>query len=118
DIRSKTTVCANRFGTAVRLADFQASAYGPAGVFGSATVQHARSVRACPGRGDATYVFDMRATKFVSLGSTDRKVGLFAEFFHLFNTANFCGSYTGNARSATFRQPTGFIPGIGYPRQA
>src|SRR4029450_8032851 len=79
EIRSKTTVCANRFGTAVRLADFQASAYGPAGVFGSATVHHARSVRACPGRGDATYVSDMRATKFVSLGSTDRKVGLFAE---------------------------------------
>ena len=70
------------------------------------------------GRGDATYVFDMRATKFVSLGSTDRRVGLFAEFFNLFNTVNFGGSYTGNARSATFRQPTGFIPGIGYPRQA
>ena len=49
DIRSKTTVCASRFGTAVRLADFQASAYGPAGVFGSATVHHARSVRACAG---------------------------------------------------------------------
>jgi hypothetical protein len=70
------------------------------------------------GRGDATYVFDMRATKFVSLGSADRKVGLFGEFFNLFNTVNFGGSYTGNARSATFRQPTGFIPGIGYPRQA
>ena len=70
------------------------------------------------GRGDATYVFDLRATKFVSLGSTDRKVGLFAEFFNVFNTVNFGGSYTGNARSATFRQPTGFIPGIGYPRQA
>src|SRR5262249_3206526 len=49
DIRSKTTVCANRFGTAVRLADCQASAYGPAGVFGSATVHQARSVRACTG---------------------------------------------------------------------
>jgi len=35
DVRSKTTGCANRFGTAVRLADFQTSAYGPAGVFGS-----------------------------------------------------------------------------------
>jgi hypothetical protein len=70
------------------------------------------------GRGDATYVFDMRATKFLSLGSSDRKVGLFAEFFNLFNTANFGGSFTGNARSATFRQATGFVPGIGYPRQA
>jgi hypothetical protein len=68
-------------------------------------------------RGDRTTVIDMRATKFVSLGSADRKIGLFAEFFNLLNTNNFGGSYTGNARSATFRQPTGFIPGIGYPRQ-
>ncbi len=60
----------------------------------------------------------LRATKFLSLGSADRKVGLFAEFFNLFNTVNFGGSYTGNSRSATFRQPTGFLPGIGYPRQA
>ena len=26
-------------------------------------------------------------------------------------------SYSGNASSVKFRQPTGFIPGIGYPRQ-
>ena len=68
-------------------------------------------------RGDNTKVVDMRATKFVSLGSADRKLGLFAEFFNLLNTNNFGSAYTGNSRSATFRQPTGFIPGIGYPRQ-
>jgi len=33
------------------------------------------------------------------------------------NTANFGASYSGNASSVYFRQPTGFIPGIGYPRQ-
>jgi hypothetical protein len=47
----------------------------------------------------------------------DNRIGLFAEFFNLLNTVNFGNSYTGNGRSATFQQPTGFIPGIGYPRQ-
>ncbi len=32
-------------------------------------------------------------------------------------TVNFGNSYTGNGRSATFQQPTGFIPGVGYARQ-
>ena len=67
-------------------------------------------------RGDNTFVFDMRATKFISLGA-DRRLGFFAEFFNLFNTANFGGQYNGNGRAVNFRQPTGFIPGIGYPRQ-
>jgi len=67
-------------------------------------------------RGDPTSVFDVRTTKFFALGG-DRKIGVFAEAFNLFNTSNFGASYTGNARSASFRQPTGFIPGIGYPRQ-
>ena len=66
--------------------------------------------------GDNTTVVDLRSTKFFSL-TGERKIGVFVEFFNLFNTANFGGAYTGNARSATFRQPTGFIPGIGYPRQ-
>ena len=61
-------------------------------------------------------MLDLRTTKFFNLGG-ERKVGVFAEVFNLLNTVNFGGSYTGNARSATFRQPTGFIPGIGYPRQ-
>jgi len=68
------------------------------------------------GRGDPTAVLDLRTTKFFNLGS-ERRVGVFAEVFNLLNTVNFGSSYTGNARSATFRQPTGFIPGIGYPRQ-
>jgi hypothetical protein len=42
---------------------------------------------------------------------------LFVEFFNLFDTANFGGQYSGNARSVNFRQPTGYIPSIGYPRQ-
>jgi len=67
-------------------------------------------------RGDNTYVFDIRSTKFFALGG-DRKIGLFVETFNVFNTANFGGSYGGNARSTTFRQATGFIPGIGGPRQ-
>jgi hypothetical protein len=67
-------------------------------------------------RGDNTFVFDMRTTKFIGLGA-DRRLGFFAEFFNIFNTANFGNAYNGNGRSALFRQPTGFIPGIGYPRQ-
>jgi Carboxypeptidase regulatory-like domain/TonB dependent receptor len=71
------------------------------------------------GRGDPTFVFDMRSTKFINMGG-ERKLGLFVEFFNLTNTANF-GSLSSNgqtnARSTTFRQPTAFIPGIGYPRQ-
>ena len=61
-------------------------------------------------------MFDLRTTKFFSL-SAERKIGVFAEAFNLFNTANFGNSHTGNGRSATFRQPTGFIRGIGYARQ-
>jgi hypothetical protein len=61
-------------------------------------------------------VFDVRTTKFLELGG-DRRVGLFVELFNLFNTVNFGNSYGGNARGATFRQPTAFIPSIGYPRQ-
>lgn len=67
-------------------------------------------------RGDRTMVLDLRTTKFLSLGA-DRRIGIFAEFFNLLNTVNFGNSYTGNGRSATFRQPTGLIAGIGYARQ-
>src|SRR5205823_3738818 len=68
------------------------------------------------GRGDNTFVFDMRSTKYFSLGG-DKKVGVFVEGFNLFNTNNFGAAFSGNSSSATFRQPTGYIPGIGYPRQ-
>jgi len=67
-------------------------------------------------RGDPTFVFDLRTTKFFGLGQ-ERKIGVFAEAFNLFNAVNFGNSFTGNGRSATFKQPTGVIPGIGYPRQ-
>jgi hypothetical protein len=69
------------------------------------------------GRGDNTVVLDLRTTKFFQLGG-DRRLGLFAEFFNLFNTANFGSAYQGNGRSTTFRQPNNFVAGIGYPRQA
>ena len=68
------------------------------------------------GRGDPTFVFDLRTTKFIPLGG-DRRLGLFVEFFNLFNTVNHGAEFQGNGRSATFRQPNGYIPGIGYPRQ-
>jgi hypothetical protein len=68
------------------------------------------------GRGDNTTVLDARLTKFFDLAE-GRRLGAFAEFFNLFNTANFGQNYTGNARSSAFRQPNNFVPGIGYPRQ-
>jgi hypothetical protein len=70
------------------------------------------------GRGDPTYLLDLRTTKFFDLGGGgNRKVGVFIEAFNLFNTANFGGSFSGNSRSTNFRQPTDFVPGIGYARQ-
>ena len=68
------------------------------------------------GRGDPTVILDLRATKFFPLGG-ERRIAVFAEVFNVLNAANFGGSYTGNGRSVLFRQPNGFIPGIGYPRQ-
>jgi hypothetical protein len=61
-------------------------------------------------------VVDLRSTKFIGLGG-EKRLGIFVELFNMFNTANFGASYSGNASSVNFRQPTGFIPGIGYPRQ-
>jgi len=58
----------------------------------------------------------LRTTKFVELGG-DKRLGLFVEAFNLFNTVNFGNAYQGNGRSATFRQPNGYIPSIGIPRQ-
>jgi hypothetical protein len=67
-------------------------------------------------RGDNTFVFDLRTTKFIPFGG-ERRLGLFVEFFNLFNTVNFGSAYQGNGRSATFQQPNGYIPSIGIPRQ-
>ena len=61
-------------------------------------------------------VLDLRATKFIPLGG-ERRIAVFAEVFNVLNTVNFGGQYNGNGRSSAFQQPTGFIPGIGYPRQ-
>ena len=67
-------------------------------------------------RGDPTMVMDLRMTKTLTFG-TARRIGLFAEVFNVFNTANFGASYQENSRSAQFKQPIGFIPSIGIPRQ-
>ena len=67
-------------------------------------------------RGDQTFVFDVRTTKFIPLGG-ERRLGLFAEFFNVFNTVNHGSAYNGNGRSSAFRQATGYVPSIGYPRQ-
>jgi hypothetical protein len=68
-------------------------------------------------RGDPFTLLDARVTKFFTLGQENRKLGVFVEFFNLFNTANFGREYQGNARSTLFKQPIGFIPGAGYPFQ-
>jgi hypothetical protein len=68
------------------------------------------------GRGDQTFLFDIRTTKFVPFGG-ERRLGVFVEFFNLFNTANHGAEFNGNGRSSAFRQATGYIPSIGYPRQ-
>jgi hypothetical protein len=73
-------------------------------------------VSANAARGDNTFIFDLRTTKFIPFGG-DRRLGLFVEFFNLFNTVNHGAEYNTNGRSATFRQPIGYIPRIGYPRQ-
>ena len=67
-------------------------------------------------RGDHTFVADLRATKFLSLGGS-RQLGLFFELLNITNTVNFGSEYEGNARSRNFQRPDGFLPGIGYPRQ-
>ena len=67
-------------------------------------------------RGDKTFVVDLRSTKYLNFGG-ERKIGLFVEGFNIFNTVNHGAAFNGNGRSAIFRQPTGYIPGIGYPRQ-
>jgi hypothetical protein len=72
-----------------------------------------QTVSANSARGDSTQLLDMRVTKFVNLGADRRRLGLFAEFFNIFNTVNFGEQYNGNARSVLFNQPVGFLAG-GY----
>jgi hypothetical protein len=68
-------------------------------------------------RGDPLTLLDLRVTKFFTMGSENRRIGVFAEFYNLFNTANFGNNYNGNARSSQFKQPQGFMGGAGYPFQ-
>ena len=70
-----------------------------------------------PFRGDPLFLLDMRATKFFNMGSGQR-LGVFAEFFNLFNTSNFGRYYQTNGRSGAFRTPNGFHAGGQgtYPR--
>jgi hypothetical protein len=63
-------------------------------------------------RGDPFVQLDVRATKFLTLGGREgRRLGVFAEIFNVFNTANFGDVYQGNARSPPFSQPVGFLGG-------
>jgi hypothetical protein len=68
-------------------------------------------------RGDPFVLLDCRVTKYFAVGQANRKLGVFAEFFNLFNTANFGQVYNGNGRSVNFRRPVGLMPGAGYPFQ-
>jgi len=44
----------------------------------------------------------------------DRQISLFAEFYNIFNRANFGNSYgTFAFAPATYNQPTGYLGGIG-----
>jgi hypothetical protein len=71
-----------------------------------------RQVSINAARGDVLSLLDMRATKFLSLPGTDRRrLGLFAEIFNVFNTANFGENYQTNSRSLVFQQPVGFLAG-------
>lgn len=72
-------------------------------------------VRINAARGEATYNLDTRVTKFFNLGQT-RRLGLFAEFYNITNKANFGNAFIGNALSAQFQQPSGFLSGgAAYP---
>ena len=68
-------------------------------------------------RGDPFVLLDARVTKFFAVGQENRKLGVFVEFFNLFNTANFGQVYTGNATSVNFKRPSALMPGAGYPFQ-
>jgi len=71
-----------------------------------------RQVSVNAARGDPFVLLDMRATKFFTLGGLDDlRLGVFAEIFNLFNTANFGDQYQGNSRSSLFNQPVGFHAG-------
>ncbi len=53
---------------------------------------------------------NLRTAKTVNFGER-AKFSLYAEFFDLFNRANFCNSYEESAASSTFNQPVAFCAG-------
>jgi TonB-dependent receptor-like protein len=68
-------------------------------------------------RGDPFVLLDARVTKYFTVGQENRKLGVFVEFFNLFNTANFGGNYNGVGTSVLFKTPASLMPGTGYPFQ-
>jgi hypothetical protein len=68
-------------------------------------------------RGDPTYDLDARVTKFFNLGKETRKLGFFAEFYNITNKSNFGNVYNGNAASAAFKTPVGYLAGLPTSRQ-
>jgi len=53
---------------------------------------------------------DMRATKYFRFGDRE-KLSVFAEFYNLFNRANFCNSYEEDVNVSTFNTPRAFCSG-------
>ena len=53
---------------------------------------------------------DLRATKYFRFGERS-KLSVFAEFYNLFNRANFCNSYEEDVSTTTFNTPRAFCQG-------
>ena len=53
---------------------------------------------------------DLRASKYFNIGERS-KLWLYAEFYNLFNRANFCNSYEEDVSEATFNTPRAFCAG-------
>jgi carboxypeptidase family protein/TonB-dependent receptor-like protein len=64
-------------------------------------------------RGKALINANARVTKHITM-ARDQQISLFAEFYNIFNRANFGNSYGTLAFApATYNQPTGYLGGIG-----
>ena len=66
-------------------------------------------------RGTPLKLLDIGVTKSLTLGSSERRLALTAQFFNVANVTNFGNEYNGNALSVDFNKPDGYYPGIGYP---
>ncbi|HEY2858710.1 MAG TPA: hypothetical protein VGJ21_09865, partial [Terracidiphilus sp.] len=53
---------------------------------------------------------NLRTAKTISFGERSR-LSVYAEFFNLFNRANFCNSYEESVGTSTFNQPVAFCNG-------